>query len=84
MVAAGGGLLFDSLSANPLGITVLPLLLCGLPYSWKPRVDFTRQTLRRWCLVSARVWLLQFSLLLLLTTRHEPCSGGELSGKSSS
>ena len=30
MVAVGGGLLFDSLSLDPLGITVLPLFLCGL------------------------------------------------------
>jgi cell shape-determining protein MreD len=34
LLAFSGGLLYDSLSANPLGVTVLPLLLTGLVLLW--------------------------------------------------
>lgn len=35
LLAVLGGLWFDSLSANPLGITILPLYAIGFPIRWK-------------------------------------------------
>ena len=76
MVAAGGGLLFDSLSANPLGITVLPLLLCGLLIHGSRELILRDQTFAQVVLgFGASLLTPILVLLLLLTTRHEPLFG---------
>jgi cell shape-determining protein MreD len=75
-VSLFGGLCFDSLSANPLGMTVLPLLLIGLAiYSSRELVlrdqAFAQFTLG--LLASTAVPVL--TLVLLLTTGHSPLLG---------
>jgi hypothetical protein len=76
LVAVCGGLCFDSLSANPLGISVFPLFLVGLFISVKRELILRDQTFARLVLglvASAVVPLMV--LLLLLTTGHTPLLG---------
>jgi len=76
MVAAGGVLLFDSLSANPLGISVLPLLLCGLLIHGSRELILRDQTFAQVVLgYGASLITPIVVLLLLLTTRQEPLFG---------
>ena len=46
LLALCGGLWFDSLSANPLGVTVLPLFAVGFGDSPEARADLARRDLR--------------------------------------
>jgi len=76
LVAVLGGLFFDSLSANPLGITVLPLFLAGLAIHSQREVILRDRILAQFILglvVSAVVPLL--IMLLLLTGGHAPLLG---------
>lgn len=76
LLASLGGLLFDSLSANPLGVSVLPLFLVGLLIHMKRDLILRDQTFAQLVLglaASAVVPLL--TLLLLLTTGHMPLFG---------
>jgi cell shape-determining protein MreD len=76
LLAVLGGLSFDSLSANPLGISVLPLFLVGLVIHIKRDLILRNQTVAQAIIglgASAAVPLL--TLLLLLTTRHTPLLG---------
>ena len=76
MVAAGGGLLFDSLSINPLGVTVLPLFACGLAIHSGRELILREQTFAQTVLgFVASLATPIFVLLLLLTTHHEPLFG---------
>lgn len=76
MVAVGGGLLFDSLSANPLGISVLPLFLCGLAIHSSRELILRDQTFAQVVLgFGASLTTPVLVLLLLLTTHHEPLFG---------
>jgi len=76
MVALGGGLLFDSLSLNPLGISVLPLFLCGLGIHTSRELILRDQTFAQVVLgFAASLATPILVLLLLLTTRHEPLFG---------
>ncbi|HEV2392018.1 MAG TPA: hypothetical protein VG146_06605 [Verrucomicrobiae bacterium] len=71
-----GGLLFDSLSANPLGVSVLPLLAVGsLIYLLREFVlrDQTLTHLVLGLFASAAAPVL--TLILLLTTGHGPMLG---------
>ncbi len=75
-VAVLGGLLFDTLSANPLGTSVLPLLLVG--FLVQPRRDLilrdqTYAQVVLGLLASAVVPAL--SILILLTLGHSPSLG---------
>jgi rod shape-determining protein MreD len=76
MVAMVGGLLFDSLSANPLGITVLPLFLCGLAIHSGRELILRDQTFAQ-AVLGYGVSLVTpiMILVMLLTTRHEPLFG---------
>src|SRR5579862_738499 len=76
MVAAGGGLLFDSISATPLGISVLPLFCCGLAIHAGRDLILREQTFAQVALgfVVSLISPL-FVLLLLLTTHHQPLFG---------
>lgn len=76
VLAVVGGLWFDSLSANPLGISMLPLLLVGLLIYARRGLILREQTYAQFVLglgASAIVPLL--SLLLLLSTRQSPLLG---------
>ena len=71
-----GGLLFDSLSANPLGITVLPLFVGGLGIHSSRELILRDQTFAQLVLGFAASLLTPvLVLLLLLTTRHQPLFG---------
>ncbi|HTL17472.1 MAG TPA: hypothetical protein VL793_09555, partial [Patescibacteria group bacterium] len=76
LLAFAGGLLFDSLSANPLGISVLPLFAVGLAiHLWRDLIlrdqPFAQTTLG----LAAGVSVPVLTLLLLLTIGHAPAVG---------
>jgi cell shape-determining protein MreD len=76
MTALVGGLLFDSLSANPLGVTVLPLLLVGLAIHSQRDLILRDQMFAQFvlgCTASAAVPAL--TMLLLLTKGEPPLLG---------
>ena len=75
-VAVLGGLLFDSLSENPLGVSVLPLFLVGLMLCWKNDLILREQRYAQFVLglfASAAVPVM--TLLLLMTGGHKPLLG---------
>ena len=76
LLAVLGGLWFDSLSANPLGVSVLPLFAVGLAIHVKRELILRDQTLAQVVLgfaASAAVPVL--TLLMLLTMSHTPLLG---------
>ena len=76
LLALAGGLWFDSLSANPLGVTVLPLFAIGLAIHLKRELILRDQTFAQLVLgLGASAAAPVLTLLLLLTTRHTPLLG---------
>jgi len=76
LVAFCGGLLFDSLSANPLGISVLPLFAAGLGVYGCRDVVLREQTFAQVVLgFSASALVPVLTLVLLLTTGQNPLLG---------
>ncbi len=76
IVAVIGGLSFDSLSANPLGITVLPLFLCGWFINSIRDLVLRDQTFAQFVLgYCASFATPVITLLLLLTTGKQPLFG---------
>ncbi len=76
LLALLGGLGFDSLSANPLGVSVLPLFIVGLLIYRKRNLILRDQLFAQWILglgASALVPLL--TLLLLFTGGKSPLIG---------
>ena len=76
LLAVLGGLWFDSLSANPLGTSVLPLFAVGLPIYLSRELVLRERALVQGVLgfvASAAVPVL--NLLLLLTIGHAPRLG---------
>lgn len=76
LLAVGGGLCFDALSANPLGATVLPLFAVGLVIQRKRSLILRDQFTAQWVLgllASAGVPLL--TLLVLLSAGQTPLLG---------
>ena len=76
LLAVLGGLWFDSLSANPLGISILPLFIVGLVlHVWRELIlqDQPFAQLALGLAASAAAPLL--TLVLLLTTGHSPLLG---------
>jgi cell shape-determining protein MreD len=76
LLAVFGGLCFDSLSANPLGITVLPQFAIGFPIFLLRDLILRDQVFAQWTLglvASAVAPLL--TLMLLLTIGHSPVLG---------
>ena len=75
-IAVIGGLSFDSLSANPLGISVLPLFLCGWFINSIRDLVLRDQTFAQfvigYCASSATPVI---TLVLLLTTGKQPLFG---------
>lgn len=76
VLACFSGLLFDSLSANPLGITVLPLFLVGfVVHLWRELI-LRDQTFAQAILgLSAGAAVPTLTLLILLTTGRAPRFG---------
>jgi cell shape-determining protein MreD len=76
LLAVVGGLGFDSLSANPLGVTALPLFLIGLALHVKREVIVREQAFAQFVLgASASLIGPVLTLLLLLSTGHSPLLG---------
>jgi len=76
LLALVGGLWFDSLSANPLGVTVLPLFAIGLVIHVKRELILRNQTFAQSVLgLGASAATPVLTLLLLLTMGHGPLLG---------
>jgi rod shape-determining protein MreD len=76
MLTLLGGLGFDSLSANPLGTSVLPLFVSGLAIYANRELILREQMFAQLVLGFAASLLTPvLSLLWLLTTGHEPLFG---------
>ena len=76
LVAVTGGLWFDSLSANPLGITVLPLFVVGLAIYSARELVLRHQAFAQFVLgLLASVAVPLLTLGLLLTAGHPPLLG---------
>jgi rod shape-determining protein MreD len=78
LLAFFGGLLFDSLSVNPLGVSVLPLFVVGMAIYSSRDLILRSQRVAQVVLgtgASAAVPLL--TLVILLTTGHKPLLGWE-------
>jgi hypothetical protein len=76
LLALLGGLWFDSLSANPLGVTVLPLFAVGLVIHLKRDLILRDETVAQLVLgLGASAAAPVLTLLMLLTMRHAPLLG---------
>jgi len=76
LLAVLGGLWFDSLSANPLGVTMLPLFLVGFGIFSSRELILRTQTVAQLSLgLIASALVPGMTLLLLLTTGYEPLLG---------
>jgi hypothetical protein len=76
LLAVCGGLFFDSLSANPLGVSILPLFAVGLAVCWRRELILRDQPYAQFVLglgASATAPLL--TVLLLLTAGYSPLLG---------
>ena len=76
LLSVCGGLWFDSLSANPLGVSILPLLLVGIAIYAKRDLILREQTFARLIIgLGASVLVPILTLTLLLTTAQQPLLG---------
>jgi hypothetical protein len=76
LLALLGGLWFDSLSANPLGVTVLPLFVVGVAIYVERELILRDQTFAQFVLgLAASAAAPVLTLLILLTTGHKPLLG---------
>ena len=76
LLALCGGLWFDSLSANPLGVTVLPLFAIGLFLHARRELILRDQTFAQVVLgLAASAAAPALTLLLLLTMAQAPLLG---------
>ena len=75
-LAVCGGLWFDALSANPLGITIFPLFLIGLLIYDRRGLILRDQTYAQFVLgLGASALAPLLTVLLLLSARQEPLLG---------
>jgi len=75
-LAIFGGLLFDSLSANPLGISILPLFMIGAALHYYRDLVLKDEPFARFMLgMGASAAAPLMTLLLLLNTQHQPLIG---------
>jgi hypothetical protein len=76
LLAVLGGLWFDSLSANPLGISILPLYAVGFPIWWKRDLLLRELSFAQIILgAAASAAVPAITLLLLLSGGYEPLIG---------
>ena len=75
-LAAWSGLLFDSLSANPLGVSVLPLFIVGVAIHFRRELLLREQLFAQLALgFAASALTPALTVLLLLTAGQEPLLG---------
>jgi rod shape-determining protein MreD len=72
LTALFGGLLFDSLSANPLGVSVLPLFLAGLLIYSQKELILRDQMFAQFVLGLLASALVPALTLLMILTKGEP------------
>lgn len=76
VLAGCGGLFFDSLSANPLGVTILPLFAVGFAIYFRRDLLLRDQPYAQFVLgLAASAATPALTLLLLLTMGHAPLIG---------
>ena len=76
LLAVCGGLWFDSLSANPLGVTVLPLFAVGLALHLKHELILRDRTFAQFVLgLGASTLMPVLTLLMLLSIGQRPLLG---------
>jgi hypothetical protein len=76
LLAVLGGLWFDSLSANPLGVTILPLFAVGFPIWWKRDLILRELPFAQFIMgAAASATVPVLTVLLLLTGGQEPLLG---------
>lgn len=76
LLAVGGGLGFDALSVNPLGVTILPLFLVGFALHVRRDLILREQPFAQFVLGGAAGALTPaLTVLLLLTAGHSPLLG---------
>lgn len=76
LLAFSGGLFYDALSANPLGVTIFPLLITGMVLLWFRDLLLRDQPYARNMLgLFASVAVPTISLLLMLSLGREPLFG---------
>jgi cell shape-determining protein MreD len=76
LLAVCGGLWFDSLSANPLGVSILPLFAVGLAIHLKHELILRDRTFAQLVLgLGASALAPVLTLLLLLSSGHAPLLG---------
>jgi hypothetical protein len=76
LLAVAGGLWLDSLSANPLAITIIPLFFAGFPIHMQRGLIVQDQLFAQFVLgLIASAVVPALTLALLLTTGHKPSLG---------
>jgi rod shape-determining protein MreD len=76
LIAVCGGLFYDSLSANPLGVTIFPLLLIGLAILFNRELILKDQTFAQVVLgFGASIGVPLLTLIMLLTKGSQPLTG---------
>jgi len=76
LLAILGGLCFDTLSANPLGITILPLLVVGFPIYLRRDLILRDLPFAQFVLgAAASAAVPALTLLMLLSGSHKPMLG---------
>ncbi len=76
ILALAGGLLFDSLSANPPGVSILPLMAVGVVIFIRREVILQSQTFAQVVLgAAASVVAPALTIVLLMTMREAPLVG---------
>ena len=76
LLAVGGGLLFDSLSANSLGVSILPLFAVGVVIYWRRELILRDQPYAQFVLgLGASAATPVLTVLLLLTGGQSPLLG---------
>lgn len=80
LVAAVGGLLFDSLSANQLGVSIIPLFVVGLAvYTFRDLI-LREQTYAQFCLGAGACALAPAGTLLFIFLGMDESAAGPLLG----
>ncbi|HVV00683.1 MAG TPA: hypothetical protein VHH88_04930 [Verrucomicrobiae bacterium] len=76
LLAVCGGLWFDSLSANPFGVSVLPLLFCGILIYAARELLLREETFAQVVLgMAASLATPLMVLVMLLSAGHRPLAG---------
>ena len=76
LLAVCGGLFFDSLSANPPGVSILPLFAVGIGLYWRRELILRDQPYAQFVLgLAASVATPLLTILLLLTAGQQPLLG---------